>query len=93
MIRLYRIPYSTNVERVALALAHKALDTESVWVDPSERAEVERLSGQPLVPIVEVDGEVVADSTQILEYLEERYPDTPLCRGKSASLTRRTFRG
>ena len=27
-LRLYRIPFSTNVERVALALAHKGVEVE-----------------------------------------------------------------
>ena len=78
MLRLYRIPHSTNVERVALALAHKGIEAESVWIDPSDRREVRRVSGQPLVPVL-VDGdEVVADSTRILEYLEEHYQQRPL---------------
>jgi glutathione S-transferase len=78
VLRLYRIPYSTNAERIALALAHKGLEAESVWVDPADRREVRKISGQPLVPVL-VDGdEVVADSTRILEHLEERYPQRPL---------------
>jgi glutathione S-transferase len=78
MIRLYRIPFSTNVERVALALAHKGLEAEPVVIDPSDRREVERISGQRLVPVIDDDGTVVADSTAILEYLEERYPEPRL---------------
>jgi len=78
MLRLYRIPHSTNVERVALALAHKGLEAESVWIDPNDRSEVKKVSRQTLVPVL-VDGdEVVADSTRILEHLEERYPQRPL---------------
>jgi len=78
VLRLYRIPYSTNVERIALALAHKGLEAESVWIDPADRGEVKKVSGQSLVPVL-VDGdEVVADSTRILEHLEERYPQRPL---------------
>lgn len=78
MLRLYRIPFSTNVERVGLALAHKGLEVESVWVDPADRSEVVRVSGQELVPVL-VDGDrVVADSTAILEHLEERFPERPL---------------
>jgi glutathione S-transferase len=78
MIRLFRIPHSTNVERVALALAHKGLEAESVWIAPADRKELRRVSGQPLVPVL-VDGdEVVADSTRILEHLEARYPQRPL---------------
>lgn len=77
-LRLYRIRHSTNVERVTLALAHKGLETESVWVEPGDRAEVVRVSGQPLVPVLVDRGRVVLDSTAILEYLEESYPDPPL---------------
>lgn len=77
-LRLYRIPFSTNVERVALALAHKGLEVDSVVVESADRSEVVRVSGQELVPVL-VDGEtVVSDSTAILEHLEERFPDQPL---------------
>ncbi len=78
MMRLYRIPYSTNVERVALALAHKGLEVESVWVDPNDRSVVERVSGQRLVPVIDDDCTIYADSTLILAYLEASYPDPPL---------------
>jgi glutathione S-transferase len=78
VLRLYRIPHSTNVERVALALAHKGLEAEPVWVDPADRSEVKKVSRQTLVPVL-VDGdEVITDSTHILEHLEERYPQRPL---------------
>jgi glutathione S-transferase len=78
MIRLYRAPFSTNVERVALALAHKGLTVESVIIDYSDRSEVERVSGQGLVPVIDDDGTVVVDSMEIVRYLEERYPVAPL---------------
>ena len=78
MIRLYRAPWSTNVERVTLALAHKGLEAESVWIDYSDRSEVERVSGQRLVPVIEDDGTVVSDSLAILRHLEERCPEPPL---------------
>ena len=77
-MRLYRIPFSTNVERVALALAHKGLEVEPVDVDPNDRSPIVAVSGQSLVPVLEDEGRVVSDSTNILEYLEERYPDPPL---------------
>jgi glutathione S-transferase len=78
VLRLYRIPYSTNVERVALALAHKGLDAESVWVDPADRGVVREVSGQDLVPVVDHDGRIVFDSMTIVRYLEERFPEAPL---------------
>jgi glutathione S-transferase len=78
MLRLFRAPFSTNVERVALALAHKGLDAESVVISYEDRSPVEAVSGQGLVPVL-VDGDaVVADSTRILRYLEEKWPEPPL---------------
>ena len=73
-MRIYRIPFSTNVERVALALGHKRIEVEWVDVEPADRTEVERLSGQSLVPVLVEDGAVVADSTAILRYLEKQVP-------------------
>jgi glutathione S-transferase len=77
-LRLYRIPFSTNVERVALALAYKSIEVEWIDVDPDDRSEVVRVSGQELVPVL-VDGDrVLSDSPVILDYLEERFPERPL---------------
>jgi glutathione S-transferase len=91
-LRLYRIPFSTNVERVALALAHKGIGVEYVDVEPDDRSDVVRISGQELVPVL-VDGErVLSDSPAILDYLEERFPEPPLYpadRARRAEL--RTF--
>jgi glutathione S-transferase len=81
VLRLYCAPWSTNVERVALALAHKGLAAERVWIDYADRSPVVAVSGQPLVPVLEHDGTVVSDSLQILRYLEERWPDPPLFGG------------
>ena len=57
-LRLYRIPFSTNVERIALALAHKGIPVEYVDVDPDDRSPVVEVSGQELVPVL-VDGDLV----------------------------------
>jgi glutathione S-transferase len=78
LLRLYRFPFSTNVERVALALAYKGIEVESIWIDPADRSEVVRVSGQELVPVLVEGDRVVADSTAILEHLEERFPERPL---------------
>jgi glutathione S-transferase len=78
LLTLYRAPFSTNVERVALALAHKGLSAESVWIEYSDRSRVEEVSGQPLVPVLVDDGEVIVDSMVIVRHLEERFPDPPL---------------
>jgi glutathione S-transferase len=78
VIRVSRIPFSTNVERVALFAGHKGVEVEWVDVDPRDRSAVVAVSGQPLVPVLEADGEVVADSTAIMEWLEARFPVHPL---------------
>jgi glutathione S-transferase len=78
VIRLYRAPFSTNAERVALALAYKGLQAESVWIEYGDRSLVERVSGQGLVPVIEYGDEVVVDSTEIVRFLEERHPIPPL---------------
>jgi len=77
MLTLYRVPHSTNVERVALALAHKKLAAESIVVPYDDRAQVRRVSGQDLVPVLVDGGRVVIDSMTIVRYLEERDPGTP----------------
>jgi glutathione S-transferase len=78
VLRVYRIPFSTNVERVALALAHKGLEVEWEDVDPANRSAVERVSGQSLVPVLVDDGRVIVDSTVIIRHLEELQPEPPL---------------
>ncbi len=86
MIRLYRAPWSTNVERVALALAHKGLEVESEVISYDDRSPVVEVSGQELVPvIVDDDGTVVSDSAAILRHLERRYADPPLFPGDPAA--------
>jgi glutathione S-transferase len=83
-LRVYRIPFSTNVERVALAAGHKGLELDWIDVDAGDRSVVEAVSGQPLVPVL-VDGDhVVADSPAIVALLDERVPEPPLYPGDEA---------
>jgi glutathione S-transferase len=78
LIRVYRIPFSTNVERVALAAGHKAIEVEWIDVDPNDRSPVEAVSGQRLVPVLVAGDEIVSDSPAIIDWLDERVPDPPL---------------
>jgi glutathione S-transferase len=88
MIRVHRIPFSTNVERVALAAGVKDIAVE--WVDHAneDRAQVRALSGQDLVPVAEIDGDVVFDSMRIVERLDQvepvpaLYPASPAERAR-----------
>lgn len=78
MIRVHRIPFSTNVERVALACGIKGVAVEWVDHDPGDRFALRALSAQELVPVAEFGADVVADSIAILERLEAEHPDPPL---------------
>src|SRR3954468_3876414 len=78
-LTLYRARFSTNVERVALALALKGLhDVESVWISYEDRSEVEAVSGQGLVPVLDYDGEILVESMDIVRELDRRHPEPPL---------------
>ena len=78
MLTLYLAPWSTNVQRVTMALGHKGLEYDTVEISYDDRAKVIEVSGQELVPVL-VDGdEVVVDSMAIVAHLERRRPDPPL---------------
>jgi len=78
MLRLFRANFSTNAERVALALAHKGIEVESRYIDYADRSEVEAISGQALVPVLVDGSKVIVDSMRIIAYLDEHVPDPPL---------------
>jgi len=78
LLRVYRIPFSTKVERVALAAAYKGIPLEWIDVDPTDRSQVVAASGQELVPVLDHDGRIVFDSTAILHYLDELQPEPRL---------------
>ena len=77
-MRLHAIPYSTNVERITLALAFKGIDCEIVMHDPADRSGIAAISGQELVPVLEDGNRVVWDSPVVLRHLERTHPDPPL---------------
>ena len=87
-VRLYRAEWSTNCERVGLALAYKGIEAQSVLIEYSNRRPVESISGQPLVPVIEDAGEVIHDSVAIIRHLEQRTPDPPLFPADTATAAR-----
>ena len=61
---------------------HRALNVKGLSYEPrvvGSPAEMKRINpGVSKVPVLEVDGQLVTDSTRILEHLDAHHPDPPL---------------
>jgi glutathione S-transferase len=77
-MKLIQIPYSHNCVKVRRALELKGLPFETEDIAPAERKSVLAQSGQRRVPVLIDGGRAVVESTAILLYLEERYPEKAL---------------
>lgn len=81
-MKLYWHPVSLMPWRVKITLAEKGVSAEEVIVDlpggGSRTPEFLALNPFGQTPVLEDDGLVIAESTAILEYLDERFPDPPL---------------
>ena len=79
-ITLYELDGCPYCEKVADRLDELTVDYETVWVEAlhSERDEVKRVSGQRAVPVLidEDRGVTMAESDNILEFVEETYAET-----------------
>ncbi len=82
MLELYNFQQSTCSQKVRFLLAEKGLE----WVDKrldsrrGEQLKPDYLAINPngLVPSLVHDGEIILDSSVIMEYLDEIYPDTSM---------------
>ena len=81
-ITLYSYYRSSAAYRVRIALNLKQIDYRQETLNlltGEEKAEpYAQLNPQKLVPLLVHDGQPIFQSMAILEYLEERYPQTPL---------------
>jgi len=82
MLELYHNGMSTCSAKVRIALGAKGLPWESHVLN-LRQAEVQRpeylkLNPDAVVPTLIHDGEVVRESSVIIEYLDEVFPDPPL---------------
>jgi glutathione S-transferase len=86
MLTLYdadRCPYCA---RVRIVLAEKNVEHETVVIDLSDRpAWLYEKNPLGKVPVLEEDGFALPESTVIMEYLEERYPEPPLLPADAAA--------
>jgi maleylpyruvate isomerase len=87
-MRLYSMHRNSAGWRVRIALELKSLPYEYVSTRSLDRGEYRRINPQGLMPALEIDGRLVAQSGAILELLEELHPapsllpDDPLARAE-----------
>jgi glutathione S-transferase len=77
-IVFYQIPVSHFCEKVRWALDFKSLAYRSVPVNPFTRRELAAVGESRQVPVIKHGEKVVADSSEIVRYLDEVCPDPPL---------------
>lgn len=82
MLDLYHNDTSTCAQKARLTLAEKGLEWTSYHLDlrvgDQQKPEYLKLNPRGVVPTLVDDGKVVRESTVIMEYLEDEYPDRPL---------------
>ncbi|MEO1000017.1 MAG: glutathione S-transferase family protein [Pseudomonadota bacterium] len=79
MRRLFHLPLSPFCRKVRLVLAEKRLEVELIEERTWEgRMDFLVLNPAGTVPVLQIDGRTLADSTAITEYLDETVADPPL---------------
>ncbi len=78
VLTLYQFELCPFCHKVKAAADVKGLAYDKIEVNPYGKKELPDLpEGTPRkVPVVEYDGQTVQDSTAILDFIEERFPDT-----------------
>jgi len=81
-LKLYNFPQSTCSQKVRLTLWEKSIEFIDRPVDSKKREHLSdwylKLNPNGVVPTLAHDGAVVIDSSVIMEYLEEVFPENPL---------------
>lgn len=82
MIELHHFGFSTCSQKVRLVLAEKGLDFESHEVDliagGQHDPEYVKLNPAHVVPTLVHDGRVLVESSLIIQYLDDAFPEPPL---------------
>jgi glutathione S-transferase len=74
---------TSNNMKVRIALGYKGIPYTFHTIDPADRAEIVRISGQYLTPVLVHGDRVVFDSAAILRYLDTSFAETPRLFGGS----------
>ena len=79
MARLFHVPLSPFCRKVRLSLAEKKIEVELVeeryW---EQDPDFMKRNPAGKVPVLRLDGIIMAESTAICEYIEETRPEPPL---------------
>ena len=82
MNRLFHVPLSPFCRKVRLSLAEKRIEVELVeeryW---EQDPDFLRRNPAAKVPVLKMDGKMMAESAAICEYIEEKYPEPSLMPG------------
>ena len=79
MAKLYHVPLSPFCRKVRLVLAEKRIECELVEEKYWEQSpDFLRRNPAGKVPVLKLDDRMMAESTPICEYIEEKYPEPPL---------------
>jgi glutathione S-transferase len=74
---------TSNNIKVRVALGYKGIPYTFHTIDPADRTQIVRLSGQNLTPVMVHGDRVLFDSAAILRYLDANFRDTPRLFGGS----------
>lgn len=80
MIELYKLHWSHYVEKVRWALDFKQLDWRGIDIVAFTKKEMQRFDCAQTVPLIHdtITGVAISDSSPIIRYLDETYPEHPL---------------
>ena len=78
-VKLYGYATSPYVRKVGCFLYYKGIEFTHVPVDPLNPAETIGHTGGTQVPVLEIDGEYRRESSELAHWLDELFPEKPLC--------------
>lgn len=92
MLTLYHAHHSTCSQKVRIALAEKGLDFEGRLVDLANKGQLDpeylKINPNGVVPTLVHDGQPIIDSSVIIEYIDEVFPEPPLSGQDAVSRAR-----
>ena len=85
--KLYMLSISPSCQRVFATLANKGVDYDTVEIDISQAkrpAEFEAISPFGKVPVLQHQGQILLESANIVQYINDVWPDPPMMPADAA---------